>query len=46
MDDYISKEGLVKRTLTFLGINAHDDYGYSIGTCDTYDIYELKSYTK
>ena len=45
IDDYISKEGLIKRTVTVLGINMYGDYGY-LGTCDFYDIYELKNYSK
>ena len=46
IDDYISKEGLVKRFITALNCIVGDDFGNPLGTCDLYDIYELKSYSK
>ena len=46
IDDYISKEGLIKRTISVLNMINQNAFGDTLGTYDSFDYYTLKNYTK
>ncbi|MCK4530751.1 MAG: hypothetical protein KAU44_06200 [Candidatus Marinimicrobia bacterium] len=46
IDDYISEEGLIKRTISVLNMINQNAFGDTLGSYDSYDYYTLKNYTK